>query len=79
MVQAVKTRPKIKKADCPVQPFTLQVLTSARELAAALRKLRQSMSICRNCISDGDCPILADFNAKFQTALQQVTDEWQLT
>jgi len=64
---------------CPVQPFTQLVLESATSLTKNLRALRRSMANCSSCISDGDCPILADFNSKFATALQQVTDEWQLT
>ncbi len=63
----------------PVQPFTNQVLQSAEELAAALAMLKRSMRSCETCINGLDCPIMAEFNRKFQTALQQVTDEWQLT
>ncbi len=64
---------------CPVRPFTESVLTSAAGLARALKRLRRAMHHCDSCIARGDCPVLLAFNAKFQTALTEVTDEWQLT
>lgn len=67
------------KMVCPVQVFTLDVLASTEELAKALQRLRRAMKVCAVCTEGIACPIMANFNQKFQTALQQVTEEWQLT
>lgn len=64
---------------CPVVPFTTKVLASASELNLALKRLRRAMHHCESCPNSVDCPILADFNSKFNTALQQITDEWGLS
>ena len=71
--------PKSNAVDCPVKPFCDAVLVDTAELAAALKRLRKSMHHCKACLGESDCPILSSFNQKFQTALQQVTDEWQLS
>jgi hypothetical protein len=71
--------PKTNVSKCTVGPFCDNVLQNASDLAAALKRLRRSMRQCTNCVGESDCPILSSFNQKFQTALQQITDEWQLT
>jgi hypothetical protein len=79
MPKPVRADPRVSPNLCLVEPFTDQVLHSAAELAKALKRLRRAMKRCDACVSGSDCPVLASFNSKFETALQQVTDEWQLT
>jgi len=66
-------------ASCPVSLLAHQALASARSLTGQLRKLCHSMASCRLCPSKTACPLIVDFNAQLTIALQEVTDEWQLT
>lgn len=63
---------------CPVAPITAQALRSTVELSKALKRLRRGLKKCAVCTRGRDCTVLADFNQKFDTALQQITDEWNL-
>jgi hypothetical protein len=64
---------------CPVNLLAHQALASARSLTKMLRMLRTSMTRCCTCPSKAICPVLVDFNTQLTIALQEVTDEWQLT
>ena len=68
-----------KTPKCPVIPFTDQVILSATALTISLKNLRQAMRHCVDCEAGLQCPTLYEFNQKFNTALNQITDEWQLT
>ena len=64
---------------CPVHIIARQTLTSARSLTRMLRSLRISITRCSTCPTRIACPLPGDFNAQLSVALQEVTDEWQLT
>jgi hypothetical protein len=64
--------------ECPVKTETDAVIESSAQLAAALRRLRRTMRRCQICENDGSCPIVTNFNRAFQTAIQEISEEWQL-
>jgi len=64
--------------ECPVQPYTVAVLSNVQELKRSLTKLRRSMRHCRDCIAGDQCAILQDFQAQFSTAISEVNAEWDI-
>jgi len=48
-------------------------------LARAMRQLRRDLAACRGCPNAADCEILQTLHAKITRAIQQISDEWNLT
>ena len=63
-------------APCPVLTDTTIVLLNVRQLARSIRRLRRSMRTCTGCVDQDTCPVLSEFNEKFQLALTEVVEEW---
>jgi hypothetical protein len=64
---------------CPLQARFDAVLKDTQELNISLRKLKRAMRQCSECPEEGQCQALANFNAQFAIAVQEVTEEWGIT
>jgi hypothetical protein len=69
---------KIGRAGCPVLETTTRLGELSRDTVRTLRKLKRDLKACEKCPENDDCPILADFRSLVNTAIQEVTDEWNL-
>ena len=54
------------------------VVRLSGNLTQAIRRLRKNLAKCSKCDADGNCPLKIKFNQDVQTAITQVTDEWNL-
>ena len=68
-----------RNAICPLIPRFEAVLKDARQLNLSLRRLKKAMKACDQCPEEGMCQAMADFNAMFSQAIQEVTEEWGIT
>jgi hypothetical protein len=45
-------------------------------MAKAMRKLRRDLANCQKCPGYDNCQVLKDFNTLVQTAIEEVSAEW---
>lgn len=67
------------EADCPVIQQAETVLSSAKNLRAAINKLRQDLSACNNCQSSGECVPLQELNRQIDQAIETLAKDWGLS
>ena len=65
-------------SECPLYPEMQNIKNQSHTLARSIKRLRNRLSLCLTCECNGECTILAQFNADVQTAIQEVSDEWNL-
>jgi hypothetical protein len=63
---------------CEISLESLEVARTARQFAAEVRRLRRSMRQCQSCENHPNCPVLIQFHAIFQAALEEVQQEMGL-
>jgi hypothetical protein len=61
---------------CPVLQDTHQIQGLTHDLAKTLRKLRRDLAACQRCPNYDNCQVLKDFNSMVQTAISDVSMEW---
>lgn len=66
---------------CPIAQCQTEInqlsISLIRQIRAAKRLIKNGP--CSTCATDPDiCPVLADFDRSINTALQQISDEWNL-
>lgn len=61
---------------CPVIVNAEIALESAQNLNRAFRKLTKSISLCKKCENQDDCPILKDIDSQISIALDEIMEEW---
>jgi hypothetical protein len=64
--------------DCPILEDTAHLQGLSQDMLRTLRKLKRDLRNCEKCACVYDCPVLKEFNASVQTAIQEVLDEWNL-
>jgi hypothetical protein len=67
----------IGAGSCPILNISIEVLDSAELLRRNMLRLRRQLRRCHNCQGDS-CPILMEFNAKVETALNDVMKEFRI-
>jgi hypothetical protein len=65
--------------DCPVKADFEHALQSAKAFGKAMRKLRRSMARCSKCSMLDDCPLRREIDQAIQTAVTEITSEWELS
>lgn len=60
---------------CPMILISLDVLESTDILQKHLQRMHRQMRKCRTCLGPS-CPILVEFHAKFQNAIDDVMKEY---
>ena len=68
----------MKPTDCPLYPEMQSIQESSKALAKSIRRLRRKLNVCKSCEAFEDCPVMAEFNRSVQTAIQEISDEWNL-
>ncbi len=63
--------------ECPAAQNVRQICRLSRNLTRALGRLHQELSRCRQCDLGDDCPLLDQFYAQVDTAIQEVVREWE--
>ncbi|MCC6957973.1 MAG: hypothetical protein IT316_14330 [Anaerolineales bacterium] len=63
---------------CPVFDDVSQIQARSKDLVRTMRKLRRDLRACESCPSCERCAILAAYQANVQSALDQLTEEWNL-
>lgn len=64
---------------CPILTDVSQIQAHSKDLVRTMRKLRRDLRTCETCPSAENCRILAAYQANVQTALDEITEEWNLT
>jgi hypothetical protein len=64
---------------CPVLQDTRQIQGLSHDLARSLRKLRRDLNACEKCPNYDNCQVLKEFNNMVNTALSEVSAEWDYT
>ena len=66
----------VYSANCPVQADTARVAELSQDMARYLRKLRRDLRRCALCEAGPECPILQEYHAVVEAAIDQVVREW---
>lgn len=61
---------------CPVQTLQMQAASLGGEMLRSLRRLRLETAACCTCNQNNNCPTRADLNAQIETAISEITSEW---
>ena len=61
---------------CPILQDTHQIQGFSNDMAKAMRKLRRDLANCQKCPGYDNCQVLKDFNTLVQTAIEEVSAEW---
>ena len=73
-------KPTANNFTCPLQADFTRVANLSGDLAKAMRLLRRRLVNCSTCsIGAEECPTLKEFNAKAQSAIEAVYQEWNTT
>ena len=72
--QPEERRPE--KGSCPILDGQERLAGISVDMRRTLRQLRRDLLACRSCAHVTDCPVLAQFQAVVESALQEVWDEW---
>jgi len=64
---------------CPILEDVTRFERDSRNLRRTMRKLRGDLNACRDCPSGADCEILKNFHSKINAAIQEISEEWNLT
>jgi hypothetical protein len=64
---------------CPILQDTCQIQGLSNDLAKTIRKLRRDLKACQACHNYEDCTVLKEFNTMVQTAIEEVSSEWEIT
>jgi hypothetical protein len=72
----IPTAPRCRRPDCPILDDQARINDLSEDLVRAMRKLRRDLDACNRCPAYESCPILMEFNAAVQTAIQEINDEW---
>lgn len=67
---------KVNTTKCPVIVNAELALESAQNTNRAIRKFSKSLSLCKECESQDDCPILRDIDSQISIALDEIMEEW---
>ena len=63
---------------CPVAVDVKEVTDLSQDLVRSLRRLRRDLLRCQGCERQATCPILAQFRAQVDGAIQSVAEAWNL-
>jgi hypothetical protein len=64
---------------CPVLQDTRNIQGLSHDLAKSIRKLRRDLKACESCPSYDECAVLKEFNSLVQSAINEVSAEWDQT
>jgi len=68
----------MKPTECPLYPEMLNIQQTSQSLAKSLRRLRNKLNTCTSCVGYEECQVMAEFSRNVQTAIQEISDEWNL-
>jgi hypothetical protein len=66
------------RSDCPIVAGQIKITDLSREMVKAIRQLRRDLAACQRCPFQDDCQVLRSFNAHVQSAIDEITEEWNL-
>lgn len=72
----MKNKKTSNEAKCPVIVNAEIALESAQNMNRAIRKLSKSLSLCKECENQDDCPVLRDIDSQISIALDEIMEEW---
>jgi len=64
--------------ECPLYPEMLSIQQTSQVLAKSIRRLRKKLNTCTTCECYENCQVMAEFSRNVQTAIQEISDEWNL-
>ena len=65
-------------ANCPLREDTARLAELGQDMTRYLRKLRRDLRRCASCEAGPECPILQEYHAVVEAAIDQVVREWGL-
>lgn len=65
--------------DCPVLRDAQRVLSASNDMTRALRTLKRSRRLCRECSRVEGCQVWGEFNRQIDIAIQEINQEWGLS
>lgn len=69
----------IDRQHCPLREDLHEISNRSREMVIAMRNLRRDLKQCAQCQQFDGCTYLDNFKATVNTAIAEVTDEWNLS
>lgn len=68
----------MKPTECPLYPEMLNIQETSATLVKSIRRLRRKLNICKTCECLDNCQVMAQFSRDVQSAVQEISDEWNL-
>lgn len=69
---------KVRIRICPLQRDLEDVILHGQEMQFAMRRLRQDLKKCRDCVQKANCPHRQQFNQQVALAIREINDEYHL-